>query len=164
MVQFRNTGYFVKENGDIIGKTKILKQIIKPDGYNSVCLYYDGKAKTFLTHRMVAECYIPNPDNKPQVNHKDGNKTNNKVENLEWVNSKENINHFINEISTRRFFEQPNSKLTLKESLEIYRCNKIDGIYQKQLAEKYGVHLETISRAIQNIKKEIDNGTLCNLS
>ena len=71
---------------------------LKPEetkkGYLRVDLYDEyGKHKHFKVHRLVAEAFIPNPDGKPQVNHKDGNKRNNSVTNLEWVTDAENKDH-----------------------------------------------------------------------
>lgn len=62
-------------------------------GYPSVDLYQDGKRKTVRVHRLVAEAFVPNPGDKPEVNHKDGDKHNNNSSNLEWVTSKENCRH-----------------------------------------------------------------------
>ncbi len=62
-------------------------------GYERVTIYKNGKRKDFQVHRLVADAFIPNPDNKPQVNHIDGNKLNNVVENLEWVTRSENQLH-----------------------------------------------------------------------
>lgn len=62
-------------------------------GYLAVDLYKDGERKTKRIHRLVAEAFLPNPDNKPEVNHIDGNRYNNDVSNLEWVTSKENCRH-----------------------------------------------------------------------
>lgn len=65
-------------------------------GYEIVDLYKNGKRKTVRVHRLVAEAFIPNNDNKPEVNHIDGNKHNNNVDNLEWVTKKENCRHAWN--------------------------------------------------------------------
>lgn len=76
-----------------IEKEKIYKGYKVKNGYIYQTLLKNGKRKTFKLHRLVAETFIPNPDNKPQVNHIDGDKENNKVSNLEWVTRKENLNH-----------------------------------------------------------------------
>lgn len=65
-------------------------------GYHRVTLTIDkGKKKTFLVHRLIAQKFIPNPDNLPQVNHIDGNKDNNHVNNLEWVDNQTNTDHAV---------------------------------------------------------------------
>lgn len=74
------------------GKEKLLKQVIRNNNYPYyfVGLLKDGKRKYFAVHRLVAMMFIPNPNNYKQVDHLDGNKLNNNVENLEWVTPKEN--------------------------------------------------------------------------
>lgn len=62
-------------------------------GYLFVCAKENGRRKNLLIHRLVAEAFIPNPENKPEVNHIDGNPHNNRVDNLEWVTSSENRKH-----------------------------------------------------------------------
>lgn len=94
--QFRDyDNYIVYDDGKIYSKTrkKFMTYKIMKDGYARMEMYKDHKPKMFNVHRMVAEVFIPNPENKPFVNHKDGNKQNNTVDNLEWVTQKENIEH-----------------------------------------------------------------------
>ena len=63
------------------------------DGYHKVDLYSNGKRTSVRVHRLVAEAFIPNPNKLPQINHIDGNKENNNVKNLEWVNNSQNMIH-----------------------------------------------------------------------
>lgn len=73
---------------------KILKPTVNPNGYYQVTLSRPGhKRKQVSIHRLVAEAFIPNPDNLPMINHKDENKLNNRVDNLEWCTQAENIKH-----------------------------------------------------------------------
>ena len=74
-------------------KERILKPLNNRDGYVKVRLCKDGKCRTYLIHRLVANAFIPNPNEYKEVNHIDENKTNNSIDNLEWCNGKYNCNH-----------------------------------------------------------------------
>lgn len=91
-IEFNPEVYEINEVGDVRNKKtgRILKPRKNRNGYLQVILCKDGKRKTFLVHRLVAIAFIPNPENKRTVNHKDENKTNNCVENLQWMTDKEN--------------------------------------------------------------------------
>ena len=88
-------GYAVTSDGKVYSKktNKFIKPSIGSKGYFQVCLTVDGKKRTVKVHRIVAETFIPNPAGKTQVNHIDGNKRNNCVENLEWCTNSENQIH-----------------------------------------------------------------------
>lgn len=77
------------------GRQKILKLGSNPLGYSIIGLWKDKKQKFFPVHRIVATTFISNPKNKPEVNHIDGNKKNNNIDNLEWVTKSENMKHAI---------------------------------------------------------------------
>lgn len=88
--------YLISPNGEVysVRSGRQLKPFTsRDDGYVQIELNLNGAATKHLIHRMVAEAYIPNPDNLPCVNHKDGNKQNNCVENLEWVSYGDNMKH-----------------------------------------------------------------------
>ena len=82
-----------KEHLERPTKEKILNYNKSNRGYLQVCLTKDGKSKTYTVHRLVAKAFLPNLKNKRQVNHIDGNKENNSIDNLEWVTSSENNKH-----------------------------------------------------------------------
>lgn len=87
--------YCIYDNGDVenLSTNKILKGSISENGYKYYRLSKDNKKQMYYAHRLVAEAFIPNPKNLPVVNHKDGNKLNNNVDNLEWATYSENIIH-----------------------------------------------------------------------
>ena len=96
--------YTIHSDGNIITNNPYKKTMcgkdMKPythpkNGYQSIDLRIDKKHFRYLLHRLVAECFIPNPENKPEVNHKDGDKTNNHISNLEWMTKAENVEHSI---------------------------------------------------------------------
>lgn len=93
-------GYEGKYTVDIFGNVKnskgeVLKKRENEFGYYDIGLYKNNKQSRYKVHRLVAKAFIPNPQNKEQVNHIDGNKHNNCVWNLEWVTAKENTHHAI---------------------------------------------------------------------
>lgn len=82
-------------------KGKVLSPGKDKDGYLSVHLFCNGKVHKRLVHRLVAQAFIPNPDNLPMINHKDEDKTNNSVDNLEWCTAKYNTNYGTSRIRAK---------------------------------------------------------------
>ena len=74
---------------------RIKKTYLDQDGYERVSLYYNNQSQLLGVHRLVAQTFLPNPENLPQVNHKNGNKSDNRVVNLEWISQNRNIAHSI---------------------------------------------------------------------
>ena len=96
---------------------RILKPAATQDGYLRVALLAGGKRKMFAVHRLVCEAFCENPDNKPEVNHIDEDKTNNNATNLEWCTRKENINHGSRNERTRKTESKPVGQYTLDGEL-----------------------------------------------
>ena len=93
-----NGEYHISNHGRVksfkFGKERILKPAIQSKGYQFIFICQKKtKPKLSTIHKLVAMAFIPNPNDKPQVNHKDGNKLNNHIDNLEWVTKRENIQH-----------------------------------------------------------------------
>lgn len=123
--------YSITEDGRIWSyyRNKWKKPQLDKDGYLTISLYKNRKRKGYLFHRLVAQTYIPNPENKPEVNHKNGIKDDNRVEDLEWVTRKENSIHAYETGLTPVPYvgvgeEHWNSKLTWKQVREIRKNHK----------------------------------------
>lgn len=118
-------------------------------------------------HRLVAETFIPNPDNKPQVNHIDGNKTNNRVENLEWVTRSENQKHrytHLGQIGTwcgrkhsKESIEKMKAKKCILNQSQVFEVIELlkSGIKHLDIAEKFGVSRSVITKI--NVNNLIQN-------
>ena len=127
--------YQVGSNGNVLkvgrcSKPMLLTPKLNEKGYLRITFIVNKKIKKYRVHRLVAQAFIPNPLNKPQVNHKDGNKLNNCVDNLEWVTNEENYQHALkNGLTNHR-----NKPIALlKNGIEIERFESIN-----QAKLKYG--------------------------
>lgn len=133
-------------------KGKILNPVVHTGGYLYVSL---GRGNKRFIHRLVAQAFIPNPDNLPEVNHKDGNKENNDYRNLEWVTPSDNQRH-SKETGLAPVGEiHPQAKLS-NEDVRYIRENYIPKHPEfggKALAAKFGVARSIISRIVNGTKR-----------
>jgi len=140
----------VKSRNPFISKEKIRIGSLSSNGYLSIRLSKDGLATNNLVHRLVAEAFLPNSNNLPEINHKDGIKINCISTNLEWVTRSQNHIH-AHKIGLKQSNFKPRygsknnkSKLTSKQVEEIRNKFK-SGISRKELSKEYGVSITTIS-------------------
>ena len=136
--------YLIGSNGKVFNQRtgKYLKPIKGSNGYYHVTLCY-GKKEDCMIHRLVAEAFLPNADNLPQVNHKDENKLNNSVENLEWCTAKYNVNYGKGAL-------QRNSPVLQIDSAGnvVRQWNSI-----KEASEELGIKAQGISRVCRKGRK-----------
>lgn len=148
-------------NGSVIKKPeRVLKNGIDAYGYNTVMLSCGNKTKRVKVHRLVAQEFLDNKNNLPQINHKNGVKTDNRVENLEWVTAKDNCHHarehgFIND-------NGENSKMSVlntQDVLYIIKEYKYGNKSQAELSRLFSVNAMTINNIINGESwKHITNG------
>lgn len=142
-------GYKISNYGRVINnKGYELKNTPDKSGY-VVCKINLGNGIIRGMHRIVATAFIPNPENLPEVNHIDGDKSNNRVDNLEWVSRKENQYHASYVLNKRIGEDQYYHVLTEEEVLQIYDLCKYTKMLYTEIAELYGVS-RTIPDKIAN--------------
>jgi hypothetical protein len=122
-------------------KGKVLKQMDNGSGYKKVTLCKNGKYTQRYVHRLIGKGFLKNKKNKETINHKDGNKSNNDIKNLEWATYKENERHKLLNFG---------NKITLRHAQEIKKKYKTGSYTQKQLANEYGLDQTYISKITLN--------------
>ena len=132
-------------------KEHLLYFAVDGNGYFRTNLAKNGVNRTVKVHRIVAEAFIPNPENKPTVNHKDGNKQNNNADNLEWATlSEQQIHAYGNGLNSNSCELNPGHKLTLSQVEWIkehyIKRDKTFGVIA--LAKRFNVHRKTIGRIV----------------
>ena len=136
-------------------KGKVLSPGIRPDGYLVVSLQY----RMFRVHRIVAEAFLPNPDNLPQVNHKDEDKSNNRVDNLEWCTAKYNNNYGTARIRAKETAIKNGycTGLSKEEYRKKYYQENNDKIkeYRKEYSQKY--YQENKDKIKDNVRSYYQN-------
>ena len=144
--------YKISKSGDVlsisrngtISSNRILNHSVARNGYKKVCLRVNGKTYTKSIHRLLAIQFIDNPMNLPCVNHKDGNKLNNSLDNLEWVSYSSNSLHAYEDKLTIPARGADRSNLSEIDVLSIVKMKK-DGETLKSISSKFGVSASTIS-------------------
>lgn len=120
------------------------------DGYSIITMFKDQKRADRKVHRLVAIAFLINPENKPQVNHKDGNKDNNCVSNLEWNTAKENVIHsYSNNLKFgKKGQSHPRAVFKNSDILLIRKMRDEDGLTHDKIANFFNVNRVTITHVL----------------
>ncbi len=138
-------------NGRWKGLRELKPAIGKKEGYYIANMRMKPINKYVRIHQLVGEHFVDNPDNKPQLNHKDGNKLNNHYTNLEWCTIAENIKHAVRTgLMNFKGENHPNAKLTEKQVYEIHAMRK-EGFIMRLIGEKYGVNRRHIGDILYGV-------------
>lgn len=121
-------------------------------GYLAVNLVDGKRRKSARVHRLVAEAFLPNPDNKPHINHKDGDKTNSDVTNLEWCTPSENEKHSHKVLGKKSNLDGVNPKMFDDVQVESIRSKYSSGASRADLATEYGCSVPTIRDVVLGLK------------
>jgi hypothetical protein len=164
-----NTGgkYAVSNLGRIASFYKNNTALLKPhpcrNGYLKVVFYTMEGEKTVMPHRLVATYFVDNPDNKLEVNHINGIKTDNRAENLEWVTRGENCRHAVakglhrgfekgHQVANRHRGERSPTAVLTEDQVKSIRADRAAGLKQRELAEKYKIKMSTVRSALAGWK------------
>jgi hypothetical protein len=132
--------YGISKEGEVFSfkRNKVLCPMVEKNGYKRINLYINGKEHRKSVHRLVAEAFIENKSNLPEVNHKNEDKTDNRVSNLNWVTHKENINHGTG----RKRTALNQSKKVIQKKKEGEIVNEFDSIAE---AGRNGFNISCVS-------------------
>ena len=150
-----NTSYILFENGDVVNSktNKKLKPYSNGIGYFKVGFYKDGKRIEKYIHRLLAESFIPNPQNKEFINHIDGNPSNNNLSNLEWCTKSENAIHAYKlglKIASPSYGEKNGNAILNDEIVNTIRERYKKGEKQIELSNYYQVSKQVIYNVVHN--------------
>ena len=144
----------VSSDGNVKSHGKLIKGESCTNGYIRIHVSHNGITQKHLLHRIVAQAFIPNPHNLPVVNHIDGNKHNNAVENLEWCTYGENLKHAYRNNLRSAVGENNNASKLTTEKVNYIRNNYIKGSREfgfAALARKFGVNAKTVENAYKGM-------------
>ena len=147
--------YDISEDGEVknTNTNKHLKKQINNSGYYRVELSKKGRSKKLFVHRLVALSFIPNIENLPQVNHKDGNKLNNNVSNLEWITASNNKKHAFRVLGQKpnKAFNDKNGKTKIKKEEIPSLIERKRYTTYKILAKEVGVNPKYLSNLLRGL-------------